>query len=187
MVSSGSSPRGAPLPPCRGPRPGSVLRHRPGEPPAHGSPRCPPLAAGARLGLAPARMAQGRLPPETPRTPRTGAGVPCSRGSVHGRCFGSLLPQQCRAQHQCWYPAGHGDGARSQAAALRAGRASPAACRGQPWSLARPTWLLPQPPSCSFSKSILWTQHSSCLGVGERDACQPSARHEPPPASTAPR
>ncbi|KFM04057.1 Voltage-gated potassium channel subunit beta-2 [Aptenodytes forsteri] len=93
--------------------PGHALRCRPGEPRAHRSPRCLPLAAGVCLGLAPACMAQGRLPPEIPRAPRMGSGVPSlSWVSVHGRCFGSLPLQRCQAQHQCWYRAGHGARAR---------------------------------------------------------------------------
>ncbi|XP_071654711.1 uncharacterized protein [Patagioenas fasciata] len=60
-----------------------------GQPRAHRSPRCLPLAAATRLGLAPARMARSRLPPRPPR-PSHGSRVPSlSRVSVRGRCFRS--------------------------------------------------------------------------------------------------
>lgn len=53
------------------------------QPRAHRSPRCPPLAAATRLGLAPARMARSRLPPSPSHESR----VPSlSWVSVRGRC-----------------------------------------------------------------------------------------------------
>lgn len=69
---------------------GCVLQCRPGELRAPCPPRCPPLAAGARLGLAPACMAQGWL------SPRSLSGSHKVQASLHGSlCMGNasvLLP-----------------------------------------------------------------------------------------------
>lgn len=144
---------------------GCVPRCRPGEPCVPCSPRCPPLAAGARLGLAPARMAQGWLPPKTSEHLTQGPGFP-PWVSVCGQCISpspAAVPVLVTPQ---------GMGPLAEASGCSPCWESLAPARGMSgrlWSPARPEWLLPLSPSCS-SESIPRTRPqtapATALGSG---------------------